>query len=1537
MWKKLSVVLLYLPSLILMALGVTAGYFTNRDIEHDKSLEQNRTAKITEVFHDQGDIFMEPLEPSSSEAVTLRIRTSRFNVTNAQIQYTTDRGQSWQTVEMTYEKRDKTGYFDYWTGQIPPQSAPYYYRFVCGNDDPGNVVYVTQSGSSIVEDSFSKSFYVMPDFKTPDWSKGALWYSVMPDAFYNGDTTNDRLGAGVDRELSWGALSPELDHRYGGDLKGITQKIADYIQANIQADALYMNPIWKTNQQAGYGGLDYNQIEGALGNEQDLIDLIACAHDNGMKVMLDAVLNYVDKNGNWMNESKLFPLEGAAQSIDSLFARYFRFYKWPDIYRIDWNNPGLDFANKETQEMAYTTPESFLTRYLAAPYNADGWRFDVGFEIWGTDRTAAEILKEIRPYIKSVNPEALFLSENGYGEMMTDYTLDARWNFDLMHTIRSWINGLTMQDGLANALSENTAELPRPVALSSHIYYENHDFLRLYGNTQPNKHMVEAGQLLIMTYLGSPCVYYGSETGLLSSHAFSSFDWDESAWDYDFLQRQRALGALRKEYSAVRTGVIKHIKVDNTQEIFSYGRWDQKGTVVTVLNQKNATQQVELDVRQCSVADGDVLTDYLTGKQYTVHEGKITVSVMPGGTVLVSGKAGQYRAKYQLSDMKKGATVVQTDVQDFLLSGKGSFGGSGDNMAYAGTPLFGNTAISAQIDESSEGETMLGLRADLTKKSASYGVKVRKNGTVDVIFRSGEGEKAITLTTVSAGPGARIKVTREDGNVFRTYIWNSTAENWELVEGSEVTGNLPYALTGGFAPLQGTVLLRYVEAGNTQPALYDDFDSESVSAMFQEEGNVQKAVLEEGMLKLFTDGHFGALTAEVPHGDWTAKAVVSGNISLGEGQAAGVSAVQSVTDFVSAGRTTLDGKPVLYLGKSSDGVTVVAQSVEDPAPNKPVTVQLQRVGGKYSAVYTVDGKTWAPIGSGFVYANYSDVRAGVFTTGSETVAFDSFCFGDSLADGKSTNTPRGTGHLNTSFQDTEHALVQTNMTIASGIWEYCLGGIAQTGTEEEARLDFEGKSFSDFRADATVHLTAGTGSAGYQFRASENSGYRLLRTAENKLELYCDDRLIGSCDLTDEQADSGRLVLECREDQIVVYAGPPATPGLQVRDDTYAEGKFSFFTRDASAKFCNYNLYDFQTVWSVHTGSFEAAENGVSVNSKEKWGTYYPGYISLNGVGVTDFLLSTRLEVTAMSSAGEALAGVAVNIADGQNPCDSGLSFVFSKTGEFSIRQDGTVLQSVPVEGAPDYINLILVSQNGHYSVYVDNGEEPLLEYTADTICGGAPVLFSNYANAGFYDLYLYGLQPDEDYTQLDVFQARLEGVNHSALATEPYAENFDDSSAALDRLRIYDGNWTVSDGSLVCTEATGWTSGVTLDVGKFRDFELTCRVKVASDNWMAVEFRKETPVTTHEQNAYSLMLFGTGQAAFHKDLVPVTGDGMIPGFAKDTWINIRLVVKGDTMEAYAGDTLILRATDTRFGQGYISLNSGNSAGAFDDVVVTPL
>ncbi len=126
---------------------------------------------------------------------------------------------------------------------------------------------------------------------------GANLYFLLTDRFNNGDTSND---INFDRTKE----TAKLRGFKGGDIKGITQKINEGYFADLGINAIWMTPIVEqihggtdegtgiTYGFHGYWTSDWTNLDPNFGTKVDLKELVETAHKNGIRIVLDAVINH---------------------------------------------------------------------------------------------------------------------------------------------------------------------------------------------------------------------------------------------------------------------------------------------------------------------------------------------------------------------------------------------------------------------------------------------------------------------------------------------------------------------------------------------------------------------------------------------------------------------------------------------------------------------------------------------------------------------------------------------------------------------------------------------------------------------------------------------------------------------------------------------------------------------------------------------------------------------------------------------------------------------------------------------------------------------------------------------------------------------------------------------------------------------------------------------------------------------------------------------------------------------------------------------
>ncbi len=112
-----------------------------------------------------------------------------------------------------------------------------------------------------------------------DWWRGAVIYQIYPRSY------QDSTGNGT------------------GNLKGITHKLP-YV-ASLGVDAIWISPIFKSPMRDfGYDVSDYKDIDPLFGSVEDFKELVARAHELGLKVMIDQVISHSSSDHPWFAASR---------------------------------------------------------------------------------------------------------------------------------------------------------------------------------------------------------------------------------------------------------------------------------------------------------------------------------------------------------------------------------------------------------------------------------------------------------------------------------------------------------------------------------------------------------------------------------------------------------------------------------------------------------------------------------------------------------------------------------------------------------------------------------------------------------------------------------------------------------------------------------------------------------------------------------------------------------------------------------------------------------------------------------------------------------------------------------------------------------------------------------------------------------------------------------------------------------------------------------------------------------------------------------
>lgn len=379
------------------------------------------------------------------------------------------------------------------------------------------------------------------------WWQTAIGYQIYPRSFY------DSNGDGI------------------GDLAGITLKLP-YLK-KLGINLIWLGPFFKSPMDDyGYDVQDYYQVDPSYGTLDDFQTLLTKAHELGIKIIIDLVLNHTSDEHKWFIEAR-----------KNRYSKYHQYYLWKDpkvtkegqlLPPTNWRGyfsdsawhydetvkqyylkifsrkmPDLNWENANMRQEMFTVARHWLAM------GVDGFRLDalahlakdltfsnstlpVDADGFVLDSSKFSNLPRVFDYLQAFKqevlvqyPEAMTIGEVGGGvspEGSLQYvdraygSLNMVFNFDTC-----WENGaFGSEEKLDHEIKTNVLNLKanfykwyQAVSPRAHlpIYWLNHDHPRVVSQYGSIRYRYESATMLATTLLflyGTPFLYQGEEIGM---------------------------------------------------------------------------------------------------------------------------------------------------------------------------------------------------------------------------------------------------------------------------------------------------------------------------------------------------------------------------------------------------------------------------------------------------------------------------------------------------------------------------------------------------------------------------------------------------------------------------------------------------------------------------------------------------------------------------------------------------------------------------------------------------------------------------------------------------------------------------------------------------------------------------------------------------------------------------------------------------------------------------------------------------------------
>jgi alpha-amylase len=510
----------------------------------------------------------------------------------------------------------------------------------------------------------------VPKKEVPFIWEGANLYFLLTDRFKNGDTEND---INFNRTNETG----KLRGFEGGDIKGIIQKIDDGYFEDLGINAIWFTPIVEqihgnvdegTGNTYGYHGYwtkDWTNLDPNFGTEEDLKELVLKAHQKGIRIVLDAVINHTGPTteidpvwpNNWVRTEPQCTYQSyetttactlvknlpdiKTESDEDVDLPELLVKKWKNESRYDQEIDELDAFFERT---GYPRSSRFyiikwLTDYVL-DYGIDGYRADtakhIGESVW------IEFKKECR-YAFSVwkknNPDQVLDDNDFYlfAEVYNYYISNAKvfdfgdkkvnyfdFGFDAMINFEFKSNAQSSYEEIFSKYSNIlNGEIKGNTVVN---YLTSHDDGNPFDKNR-SKSIESANKLLLSP--GISQIYYGDESsrpliidGTVGDATLrSNMNWEEienNVQTQSVLRHWQKLGRFRRDHPAVGAGV--HKMISKSPYVFSriLKKSDFEDVVIVGLDLPVGNKEIFVS---SLFKDGDALIDRYSETKVKVKNG----------------------------------------------------------------------------------------------------------------------------------------------------------------------------------------------------------------------------------------------------------------------------------------------------------------------------------------------------------------------------------------------------------------------------------------------------------------------------------------------------------------------------------------------------------------------------------------------------------------------------------------------------------------------------------------------------------------------------------------------------------------------------------------------------------------------------------------------------------------------------------------------------------------------------------------------------
>lgn len=570
-----------------------------------------------------------------------------------------------------------------------------------------------------------------------DWDESVIYFMVT-DRFFDGNESNNTASGAK----TYGKDNAGLYH--GGDFAGITQKL-DYLE-DLGINTIWITPIVEnipgvtvtdTGKEDvpynaayhGYWASDFTKLNPTLGTKEEFQTLIDQAHNRGIRIMVDIVVNHA--------------------GYDTDFG--------------DMIRSGEDIVSGSDQKDSLSNLPDFRTEDPAVSAQLVKWQTqwvkDFGIDYFRVDtvkHVENDTWTELKNALTETDPNFKMIGEyagGGYasnGNTLGTGEMDSDLDFDFNDQAANFVKGNI--SSVENFLASRNSALNNTYMTGQFLGSHDEDGFKqklLDGGMKEDAataaSMVAAS--LQITAKGQPVIYYGEEIGLtgLNNYPYQTnrydFDWSMVNNDNKTYQHYKKMLSIRNAYTDVFARGDRKTILASDENGYDIVSRSYKGTKLYVgLNIKDVAQTVEIPV---SENNGTVLKDLYSGKTYTVSNGKIKVIIpaaTDGGTVVLKNNSSTNGGSTGGSS-SSGSTTTETKPSEDTRKDATT-----TESVIPAEKLPEGTTATVTVTKDASGKVTAEAAVAATGKTGKTGVKATVNADVIQAVTEAAGTKDVTIT-----------------------------------------------------------------------------------------------------------------------------------------------------------------------------------------------------------------------------------------------------------------------------------------------------------------------------------------------------------------------------------------------------------------------------------------------------------------------------------------------------------------------------------------------------------------------------------------------------------------------------------------------------------------------------------------------------------------------------------------------------------------------------------------------------------------------